>query len=356
MTEKTTKDTKTGTRSSTEKRKGAFIIILLALVFFTLLALLFLYWPRDRAEVPTEEVLVVVPQELKIRTEPSAQGAVLATVYQGDELNLLQRRGAWAQVRTAEGLTGWAERSALETPAERSARLSKMQRIQQLPFLEGVVTADSPLYAGAGLFYPTIGQLTKGDRIRVYTREQDFYAIAVGNDIAWVEVDGVDLAAGAVPELQVAARDRDSVLEEEEDFQKPFEDFAREMDRMMEERERRETAERAARAPEPAPAVQPLADGVYANVPSGGTAPRLVRRVQPEYPPAARRAGVQGRVLIRAIVRKDGSVDRAEILQDRAFGLGDAARQAVQRWQFEPATYNGQPIDVYYTVSFDFQL
>jgi TonB family protein len=350
MTEDTRKD-----KTPTEKRKGAFIIILLALVFFTLLALLFLYWPRDRAEAPADEVLVVVPQELKIRTEPTAQGAVVATLYQGDELHLLQRRGAWAQVRTADGLTGWAERSALETPAERSARLTKMQRIRQLPFLEGVVTEDSPLYAGAGLFYPTIGQLTKGDRIRVYTREQDFYAIAVGNDIAWVEVDGVDLAAGAVPELQVAARDRDSVLEEE-DFEKPFEDFAREMDRMMEERERREAAERAARAPEPAPAVQPLADGVYANVPSGGTPPRLVRRVQPEYPPAARRAGVQGRVLIRAIVRKDGSVDRAEILQDRAFGLGDAARQAVQRWQFEPATYNGQPIDVYYTVSFDFQL
>jgi TonB family protein len=352
MTEDTTKG-----KTATEKRKGAFIIILLALVFFTLLALLFLYWPRDRAEAPADEVLVVVLQELKIRTEPSAQGAVLATVYQGDELHLLQRRGAWAEVRTADGLTGWAERAALETPAERSARLTKMQRIRQLPFLEGVVTEDSPLYAGAGLFYPTIGQLTKGDRIRVYTREQDFYAIAVGDDIAWVEVDGVDLAAGAVPELQVAARDRDSVLEEEEAFRKPFEDFAREMDRMMEERERREAEERA-RTPDPAPAptVQPLADGIYANVPPGGTPPRLVRRVQPEYPPAARRAGVQGRVLIRAVVRRDGSVDRVEVLQDRAFGLGDAARQAVQRWQFEPATYNGRPIDVYYTVSFDFQL
>ncbi|MDX1582863.1 MAG: energy transducer TonB, partial [Thermoanaerobaculia bacterium] len=58
----------------------------------------------------------------------------------------------------------------------------------------------------------------------------------------------------------------------------------------------------------------------------------------------------------RAVVRKDGSVDRTEILKDQPFGLGEAARQAVRRWRFRPATHDGRPIDVYYTVSFDFTL
>lgn len=344
---------------STEARKGAFIIILLALVFFTLLGLLFLYWPRDEAPTDVREMLAVVPAELKIRTEPGRNAPVLTTVAQGTELELLGKEGAWAEVRTPEGLTGWADRASLETPSERQARLAKMERIRELPFLDGVVLADSDIYAGAGLYYPKVGDLRKNDKVRVYTREQDFYAVAIGNEIAWVEVDAVDLAAGAVPELQVAAGDdrSRSTIEDESGFEKPFESFAEELERIMAEREARE-AEQRARVPEspPQPPVQPLSDGVYPNVPPGGTPPVLERRTNPTYPTVARRAGIEGRVLIRAVVRRDGTVDRTEILKDQPFGLGDAARQAVQEWRFRPATYQGQPIDVYYTVSFDFTL
>lgn len=345
---------------NTESRKGAFIIILLAVVFFTLLALLFLYWPRDDRKAESQEILFVVPAELKIRTEPGRQAPVLTTVTQGTELELLRKDRAWAEVRTADGLTGWAERQSLEAPSERQARLAKTERIRELPFLEGIVNADADLYAGAGLYYPKIGSLSKNDKVRVYTREQDFYAVAIGNDIAWVEVDDVDLTAGEVPALHVAAgEDDDSVVEDETEFEKPFEDFADELERIMAEREARETEEAdrtAERAPEPGPAVQPLSDGVYPSVPPGGTAPVLERRTKPVYPAPARRAGVEGKVLIRAVVRSDGSVDRAEILKDQPFGLGEAARHAVQQWSFRPATYQGRPIDVYYTVSFDFTL
>ncbi len=344
-----------------ERRKGAFIIILLALVFFTLLALLFLYWPRDDQKTEAQEILLVVPAELKIRTEPGRQAPVLTTVSQGTELELLRKEGAWAEVRTADGLTGWADRQSLETPPERQARLAKMERIRELPFLDGVVNANTELYAGAGLYYPKIGTLQKNDKVRVYTREQDFYAVAIGNDIAWVEVDDVDLTAGEIPALQVAAGDEKegAIVEDETEFDKPFEDFADELERIMAEREAREAEARASNnAPAPAPATtaQPLSDGVYPSVPPGGTPPVLERRSRPVYPAPAKRAGVEGQVLIRAVVRSNGSVDRAEILKDQPFGLGEAARQAVQNWRFRPATYQGRPIDVYYTVSFDFTL
>lgn len=345
-------------RRARESRKGAFIIILLALVFFSLLTLLFLYWPRDEGTTDVREVLSVVPAELKIRTEPGRDAPVLTTVTKGVELELLSKKGSWAEVRTPEGLTGWADRSALETPSERQARMAKTERIRELPYLEGIVTNDADLYAGAGLYYPSIGKLRRNDKVRVYTREQDFYAVAIGDDIAWVEIDAVDLNASTVPELQVAAGDegRDSVVEEDSDeFRKPFEDFADELDRMMAEREAAEAGERSS-IEDRVPLLEPLSDGVYPAVPPGGTHPVLVRRIRPIYPAPARRAGIQGTVLIRAVVRADGSVDRTEILKDQPFGLGEAARQAVQQWRFEPATYNGRPIDVYYTVSFDFTL
>ena len=60
--------------------------------------------------------------------------------------------------------------------------------------------------------------------------------------------------------------------------------------------------------------------------------------------------------MIRAIVRKDGRVDEAEIMRDLPWGLGEAARAAVRQWRFLPATYQGDPIDVYYTVTVRFRL
>jgi protein TonB len=95
---------------------------------------------------------------------------------------------------------------------------------------------------------------------------------------------------------------------------------------------------------------------VYAVVPAGGTQPEEVDRVVPRYPPMARRAGVGGSVVIRGIVRRDGRIDDVEIIKDLPYGLGDAARDAVRRWRFRPATYRGEPIDVYYTVTVNFRL
>ena len=76
----------------------------------------------------------------------------------------------------------------------------------------------------------------------------------------------------------------------------------------------------------------------------------------PHYPSAARRADVQGSVVVRGIVRKDGTIDDVEVIKDLPYGLGDSARQAVSQWRFRPATYRGDPIDVYYTVTVNFRL
>jgi len=60
--------------------------------------------------------------------------------------------------------------------------------------------------------------------------------------------------------------------------------------------------------------------------------------------------------VLRAIIRRDGSVDDVQILKDLPYGLGDAAKEAVEDWQFRPATLKGEPIDVYYTVTVNFRL
>lgn len=73
----------------------------------------------------------------------------------------------------------------------------------------------------------------------------------------------------------------------------------------------------------------------------------LLRAPKPPYPWAARRAGFEGRVIVAVEVAKDGSVRTAELA--KSSGREDCDQSAVEtirdRWYFEPARINGQPID-----------
>ena len=59
---------------------------------------------------------------------------------------------------------------------------------------------------------------------------------------------------------------------------------------------------------------------------------------------------------VRGIVRRDGTIDNVEVIKDLPYGLGEEARRAVSQWRFRPATYRGEAIDVYYTVTVNFRL
>ena len=62
------------------------------------------------------------------------------------------------------------------------------------------------------------------------------------------------------------------------------------------------------------------------------------------YPEAARRAGVEGTVIVRATIAADGSVATAEVLQSVHPLLDAEALAAVRRARFEPAAKDGRPV------------
>src|SRR5204863_19878 len=204
------------TDAPTRRGRGLAVVIALALLFFALLALIILKTggKPDPQTAPVSETLTVLPARIRIRTEPKASAPVVAQAKSGEQVKLLEDRGAWVRVETGEGLSGWAERAYLERTAECERRLARYKAIRALPPLKGV----------------------------------------------------------------------------------------------------------------------------------------------PAYPPAARRAGIAGPVVVRGIVRRDGTIDNVEIIRDLPYGLGESARRAVSRWRFRPATFAGEPIDVYYTVTVNFKL
>ena len=328
----------------TRHTRGLIVVIVLGVIFFALLTLVILNSGKRTSTPPAQsETLSPLPLRLRLRTQPSATAPVVATATNGEKLVVLEDRGAWVRVQDEEGLAGWAERNALERTSERERRLARYEAIRKMPSLPAIVTARTPLYAGPGIFYPIIGELSPDTQVRVYTRDHDFYAIDHNDGVAYADVDAIDVSA---TQRQLEVRTEAPAPTETTSSAEPLAPPAP---------TETQTAAPEVPVPQPAPA-EVDRSGVYAAVPAGGTQPEELDRVVPRYPAIARRAGVQGAVVVRGIVRRDGTIDDVEIIKDLPYGLGESAREAVTQWRFRPATVHGEPIDVYYTVTVNFRL
>jgi len=74
------------------------------------------------------------------------------------------------------------------------------------------------------------------------------------------------------------------------------------------------------------------------------------------YPEMARKVGVEGTVIIRVLVGKDGKVKQAKIQQSESSMLDQAAIDAVKKSVFTPAIQNGQPITCWVSIPIKFRL
>ena len=83
--------------------------------------------------------------------------------------------------------------------------------------------------------------------------------------------------------------------------------------------------------------------------------PKKIKDVKPAYPPVAQAAGVQGIVILEAIIDRDGNVREAKVLRSVPL-LDQAALDAVHQWRFLPTLLNGVPVEVIMTVTVNFTL
>ncbi len=84
--------------------------------------------------------------------------------------------------------------------------------------------------------------------------------------------------------------------------------------------------------------------------------PELVSSVVPVYPEPARRAGLEGKVLVRLLVGKDGKVKKVAVEQTTLEILDDAACEAAMKFVFTPAYNAGGPVSVWVHIPFVFKL
>jgi TonB family protein len=85
--------------------------------------------------------------------------------------------------------------------------------------------------------------------------------------------------------------------------------------------------------------------------------PRKVHHVTPTYPKEAKEEGVQGVVILDAVIAEDGSVRETRVVKGEDARLVGAAQTAVGQWRYEPVLdKDGQPIAVLFTVTIRFVL
>ncbi len=85
-------------------------------------------------------------------------------------------------------------------------------------------------------------------------------------------------------------------------------------------------------------------------------APVKITHPSPQYTEIARKARIQGVVIVEAIIDKQGNVTNVKILKGLPMGLDQATVDAVKKWKFKPATLNGKPVAVIYNLTVNFQL
>jgi protein TonB len=88
----------------------------------------------------------------------------------------------------------------------------------------------------------------------------------------------------------------------------------------------------------------------------GMTRPELIHQVQPRYTEIARRAAIQGTVIVEAVIDEEGRVTNVRLIRGLPMGLDREALEAIQQWRFKPAMSGGRAVKVYYTLTVNFSI
>ena len=95
------------------------------------------------------------------------------------------------------------------------------------------------------------------------------------------------------------------------------------------------------------------------RIPVGGNVQmsRLIRQVKPDYPDELQQLGLQGTVMIKAIISKEGAVLNPVVVNTAVDSrLAKLALDAVSQWTYQPTLLNGQPVEVVTSIDVAFQL
>jgi periplasmic protein TonB len=84
--------------------------------------------------------------------------------------------------------------------------------------------------------------------------------------------------------------------------------------------------------------------------------PQIVKKVEPKYPDLAMRAGLEGKVIVKIWVDKEGKVKQVVVLKSDAEIFNEPSIEAAKQFVFTPAYMNNGPVAVWVSFPFRFKL
>jgi periplasmic protein TonB len=85
--------------------------------------------------------------------------------------------------------------------------------------------------------------------------------------------------------------------------------------------------------------------------------PVVVRKVEPEFPAAARKMDLSGRVVAKFLVKPDGHVSNVTILEMHPSGIFEqSVIEALTKWEFKPGIYRDKPVSTWVVLPVRFRL
>jgi protein TonB len=107
--------------------------------------------------------------------------------------------------------------------------------------------------------------------------------------------------------------------------------------------------------PPPPKAVEKAAAPTRIKIGGSVQQAKLVRQPHPVYPPLAKQARISGVVKLSAIISKDGTIQKLEVISGHPL-LVPSALEAVKQWVYQPTLLNGEPVEVITQIDVNFTL
>jgi protein TonB len=91
------------------------------------------------------------------------------------------------------------------------------------------------------------------------------------------------------------------------------------------------------------------------NVSTGVLQGMLIAPIRPVYPPIAKAAGVQGSVIVEAIISRTGTIESLHVVSGPPM-LREAALDAIRGARYQPYRLNGEPTEVQTRITVNFRM
>jgi periplasmic protein TonB len=305
------------------------------LVVATLAAVHVLLHPRHggsggAAEAPA----TVTVDEVSLQSEPTPEAAALAKLSAGQRVMVRSESARWIEVEV-DGRRGFLPSESVERDSDRDARDRRAKTLLAFAPVYGVVAEDADVVLAPYPLAARGGRLTRGSVIAIHSVDHSFFAFADKKwGVAFVDSARVDLVPPDPREPAVTPEKvrplKDLTVVDLAAEPPPDEDLS-------------DLAEGGAPAPPPGVSAPALA---IPSEPAPGLveSPSVLTRVDPTYPDAARRAGIEGTVELEVSIDATGKVTDVEVARGLPFGLSESAVEAVRRWTWKPARTASGPV------------